>query len=165
MIEASGPGGLTVYFKYVRDPYDVPITEWQREVWNQGFAPLLWLISPEGIELHNGFGTPGGPDEAQANRARCLPDRGPRNWHGLTRSRAGSRWKRANSGVWSLASAARRVSTSACYATCAVSRRTLVGADLDRAETQALIGRCVFAKYLFDRKNRDPQPPVKRVRM
>jgi len=43
----GGIGGLTVYFKYVDDALEVPVAEWQREVWNQGFAPLLWLVSPE----------------------------------------------------------------------------------------------------------------------
>ena len=51
---------LKVYFKFVEESDDVAAAEWQREVWNQGFCPLLWLVSPERIEIYNGFGVPPG---------------------------------------------------------------------------------------------------------
>ena len=40
----SGSADLKVYFKFVQEPEAAPVAEWQREVWNQGFSPLLWLI-------------------------------------------------------------------------------------------------------------------------
>lgn len=64
----GGAADLNVYCKYVNDLDVVPVTEWQREVWNQGFSPLLWLVSPNRIELYSGFGTPAGPNDATANR-------------------------------------------------------------------------------------------------
>lgn len=50
---------LTVYFKQVPEiPSDEQVAKWRREIWNRGFAPLLWVISPERIDLYNGFGRP-----------------------------------------------------------------------------------------------------------
>ena len=50
---------LTVYFKYEReDASEEQIAAWQREIWNHGFAPLLWVISPESIAVYNGFSRP-----------------------------------------------------------------------------------------------------------
>jgi hypothetical protein len=34
-------------------------------VWNEGFAPLLWVISPQRIDLYNGFGAPVKEGDAQ----------------------------------------------------------------------------------------------------
>ena len=36
-------GNLTVYFKFVERPNDAPVADWQREVWNRGFAPSFGL--------------------------------------------------------------------------------------------------------------------------
>ncbi len=43
---------LTVYFKFEQSaPADDLVSQWRREVWNEGFAPLLWVISPQGQHL------------------------------------------------------------------------------------------------------------------
>ncbi|HVC35255.1 MAG TPA: hypothetical protein VNL16_17210, partial [Chloroflexota bacterium] len=48
------PSAVTVYFKYVEEePSKDHIAEWRREIWNEGFAPLLWVISPRRIDLYN----------------------------------------------------------------------------------------------------------------
>ena len=64
----TSAANLTVYFKYVDELDAVPVAEWQREIWNRGFSPLLWLVSPDRIELYNGFGSPQRPSDAAANR-------------------------------------------------------------------------------------------------
>jgi hypothetical protein len=47
------------HFKFEQSaPADDLVSQWRREVWNEGFAPLLWVISPQRIDLYNGFGTP-----------------------------------------------------------------------------------------------------------
>lgn len=145
-----GGAGLSVYFKYVDEPRGVPVADWQREIWNRGFSPLLWLVSPERIDLYNGFGAPRGPDEAEANRLDTfrLVDAE------LTRlDTLAGRLAMETGQFWRLE---RRVSRET-----SVDRRLLrdlgrlehelVAADLDRGEAQALIGRCIFAKYLIDR--------------
>ena len=146
-----GAAGLTVYFKYVDDPEDVPIADWQREVWNQGFAPLLWLVSPERIELHNGFGTPRGPDEAAANRLETYEMLDAElaqldTFAGRLAMETGRFWSRES-----------RVSRKTCVDRRLLRdlrnvERALVDAGLERGEAQALIGRCIFAKYLIDRE-------------
>ena len=146
----SGGVSLTVYFKYVDDPEDVPIAGWQREVWNQGFAPLLWIVSPERVDLHNGFGAPRGPDEADANRLetfKLLDAELARldTFAGRLAMETGRFWSREP-----------RVSRETCVDRRLLRdlrnvERALVAADLQRGEAQALIGRCIFAKYLIDR--------------
>ena len=147
----GGAAGLTVYFKYVDTPEDVPAAEWQQEIWNQGFAPLLWLVSPERIELHNGFGAPRGPDQAHANRLdtfRLLDDE-------LARLDAlAGRLAMETGRFWSLEPRVSRKTSvdGRLLRDLRLLEGRLVDADLDRAAAQALIGRCIFAKYLIDRK-------------
>ena len=147
----GGGAGLTVYFKYVDDPEDVPIADWQREVWNQGFAPLLWLVSPERVDLHNGFGSPQGPDEAGANRLETFK---MLDVELAQLDTFAGRLAMETGRFWSLEP---RVSRETCVDRRLLRdlrnvERLLVDADLERGEAQALIGRCIFAKYLIDRK-------------
>ena len=69
---STGSADLKVYFKFVEEPDAVQVAEWHQDVWNQGFCPLLWLVSPERIELYNGFGRPRPPAESRANRLRSF---------------------------------------------------------------------------------------------
>ncbi len=144
-------GGLSVYFKFVEEPREVPVAEWQREIWNRGFSPLLWLVSPERIDLYNGFAAPGGPDKAEENRLHTfrLVDAELKRLDTLA-----GRLAMETGQFWRLEPRVSRETS--------VDRRLLrdldrlehqlVVADLDRGEAQALIGRCIFAKYLIDRK-------------
>ena len=64
-----------VYFKYVDEPGRAPVDKWQQEVWNQGFSPLLWVVSPERIDLYNGFGAPRRSGDTAENRLDTLSGR------------------------------------------------------------------------------------------
>ena len=143
--------GLTVYFKYVDEPQDVLVAEWQREIWNKGFSPLLWLVSPERIELYNGFGAPGGPDEVKENRLGTFGfvDAALARLDALA-----GRLAMETGQFWRLESRVSRETSVDGRLLRDLRRleRVLVAADLDRGEAQALIGRCIFAKYLIDRK-------------
>lgn len=140
---------LTVYFKFVRNPVEARPAEWQQEIWNRGFSPLLWLVCPDRIELYDGFGTPQRPADADKNRldefrfveaeltrldnaaGRLAMETG-RFWEHRTVRRdtgVGERLLRDLSGL----------------------ERDLVAAGLPRDDTQGLIGRSIFAKYLIDR--------------
>ena len=127
------------------------VAEWQQEIWNRGFSPLLWLVSPERIELYNGFGAPGGPHDAEANRLDTfrLVDAE------LTRlDTLAGRLAMETGQFWCLEPRVNRETS--------VDRRllrdlnrletVLTDAKLEQSEAQALIGRCIFAKYLVDRK-------------
>ena len=142
---------LTVYFKYEgKDLSEERIAAWQREIWNHGFAPLLWVISPESIEVYNGFSRPQGA----GNAAVHLLDTFGRIEQELDRLDAlAGRLAMETGEFWRQARAVRR-------GTC-VDRQLLsdLGAlegdllakELDRPSAQGLIGRSIFAQYLIDR--------------
>ena len=143
-------GSLTVYFKYVDDPDKVPVAEWQREIWNQGFAPLLWLVSPERIDLYNGFGTPLQHDDAAANRLDTfgLVDAELARLDavaGRLVMETGAFWRRVP-GVSRETSVDHRLLRDL-----STLERALVDAGLGHDDAQGLIGRCIFIKYLIDR--------------
>ena len=137
-----------MYFKYVAEPGDVPVADWQQEIWNRGFSPLLWLVSPERIDLYNGFGAPRGPDELEVLDSFGFVDAELGRLDRLAGRLAmetGQFWHR-ESGVSRETSVDRRLLRDLGRL-----ESVLVAADLDRGEAQALIGRCIFAKYLTDR--------------
>ncbi len=160
--QAWGPSttDLSVYFKYVERPEAAPLAQWQQEIWNQGFSPLLWVVCPERIDVYDGFGTPQGqvpaghPDAyvnridkfkfVQAELARLddlvgrLAMETGRFWHQ-------GRVTRKNGVDQRLLQDLSRL------------ERLLVSADLGRDEAQGLIGRCIFAKYLIDRRIVEPE--------
>jgi hypothetical protein len=59
---------LEVFFKFASSalaPRD--IASWHREAWNFGVAPLLWIVSPQRIELYNTFQRPDSLDDARSH--------------------------------------------------------------------------------------------------
>lgn len=142
---------LTVYFKFEHQPpSDELVGKWRREVWNEGFAPLLWIISPERIDLYNGFGRPIERGDAAIHRLQTF-----RNidsalneldaFAGRLAMETGQFWLRPS-----------RVNRRTAVDQALLSdlghlERDLVNADLDRAAAQALIGRSIFTQYLIDR--------------
>ncbi len=142
---------LTVYFKYEsEDPSEEQIAAWQREIWNHGFAPLLWVISPESIGVYNGFSRPReagnatvhlldtfGRIEEELDRLDALA--------GRLAMETGEFWRRARS-----------VHRRTCVDRQLLSdlgslEGDLESEDLDRPGAQGLIGRSIFAQYLIDR--------------
>ena len=149
--QRSGGADLTVYFKYVNNLDEVPVADWQKEVWNRGFSPLLWLVSEDRIELYNGFGTPEGPDDATANRLssfQCVDAELAKldALAGRLAMETGQFWRReprvsrVTSVYGRLLHDLRRL------------ERALIDTDLAQDEAQGLIGRFIFTKYLIDRK-------------
>ncbi len=64
-----GQSSLTVYFKFASSPpADAELAAWRQEIWNEGFAPLLWVVSPDRIDLYNGFGRPRPEADPAKNR-------------------------------------------------------------------------------------------------
>ena len=147
----AGHADLKVYFKFVKEPDTVPVAEWQQEVWNQGFCPLLWLISPERIDIYNGFGFPSGPDDAKRNRLYTfqLLDHHLARLDGLAGRLAmetGQFWHQqpdVNRGT----SVDRQLLRDL-----AALKRDLEASGLPGDQAQALIGRSIFTQYLIDRQ-------------
>ena len=148
---SGGAGGPTVYFKYAREPQDSHVADWQREVWNQGSSPLLWVVSPERTALYNGFGEPRPAAEAQANRL----DTFQHVEQDMARldARAG-RLAMETGHFWSQEKRVDRDDRvdSRLLRDLQLLESTLLKSDLARDQAQALIGRCIFAQYLVDRK-------------
>ena len=143
---------LTVHFKYEPDePDDDRVAAWRREVWNQGFAPLLWVVSPERIDLYNGFGRPLESGDAAAHRLRTFRTVAG----GLDELDAfAGRLTMETGRFWRQAGAVdRRTSVDRqLLSDLAALERDLVVAELNRAAAQGLIGRSIFTQYLVDRR-------------
>ena len=147
----AGGADLKVYFKFVEEPDTAPVAEWQQEVWNQGFCPLLWLVSPERIDLYNGFAYPRGPDDAERNRLHSFQIL---DGHLARLDRLAGRLAMETGQFW-------RQQPNVSRTTC-VDRRLLrdlaaLKDDLEDSglaadQAQALIGRCIFTQYLVDRQ-------------
>lgn len=142
---------LTVYFKYEgEDPDEERIATWQREIWNHGFAPLLWVISPESIGVYNGFSR---PREAGNAAAHLLGTFG-RIEEELDRLDAlAGRLAMETGEFWGRARAVHRRTCvdRQLLSDLGVLEGDLLSEDLDRPGAQGLIGRSIFTQYLIDR--------------
>ena len=149
--DSGWTSGPTVYFKYAREPHDSLVADWQREVWNQGSSPLLWVVSPEHTALYNGFGEPRPAAEAQANWLDTFQhveqDLARLDAHaGRLAMETGHFWSQENR-----VDRKTRVD-SRLLRDLHLLESTLLRSDLGQGQAQALIGRCIFAQYLVDRK-------------
>ena len=147
----NSTGGLTVYFKYVNSREQARVSEWQQEVWNHGFSPLLWLVSPERVELYNGFGLPQGPENPEANLLGFFRHI---NAHLAKLDAVAGRLAMETGQFWERE---RRVNRATSVGDCLLGdlrrlEQALIKEDLDRDDAQGLIGRCIFTKYLIDRE-------------
>lgn len=147
----SGQSSLTIYFKYVEaPPPDEEVATWRQEIWNEGFAPLLWVVSPERIDLYNGFGRPAASADAAKNRLATFEAIGASLAEldalaGRLAMETGQFWLNAPSINRKTAVDQQLLSDLASL------ERDLVAAELARPEAQALIGRSIFTQYLVDR--------------
>jgi hypothetical protein len=143
---------LTLYFKFEQTPpADERVGRWRREIWNEGFAPLLWVISPQRIDLYNGFGIPLREGDAQKHLIRRFENietslKELDTFAGRLAIETGQFWAREPT-----------VDRKTCVdqkllSDLASLEHKLVADDLERHAAQALIGRVIFAQYLIDRK-------------
>jgi hypothetical protein len=157
-----GASGLTVYFKFESTrPADELVAVWRQEVWNEGFAPLLWLISPEQIDLYNGFSRPVAVGDAVRHRLRTFQNI---NSALVELDALAGRLAMETGQFWTQAPTVDRKTSvdQQLLSDIALLERDLVNANLHRADAQALIGRCIFTQYLIDRKILD-EPRLQRV--
>jgi hypothetical protein len=142
---------LTVYFKFeAKLPSDDSVAAWRREIWNEGFAPLLWVVSPERVDLYNCFGRPVDENDAARHRlqtfkiiASALDDLDA--LAGRLAMETGQFWLHAPK-------VDRKTSVDQqLLSDLAALERDLVAARLKLPVAQALIGRSIFTQYLIDR--------------
>jgi hypothetical protein len=146
------PSALTVYFKFEQTPpNDDLVSQWRREVWNEGFSPLLWVISPKRIDLYNGFGAPVKEGDAQRHLIR--------RFEGIDASlheldAFAGRLAIETGQFWAQAPTVDRKSSvdQKLLSDLSSLERDLVAGNLPRGTAQALIGRVIFTQYLIDRE-------------
>lgn len=146
-----GHSSLTVYFKSADvEPADELVASWRQEIWNEGFAPLLWVVSPDRIDLYNGFGRP--LPVADAERNRLASFEAIESSLDALDALAG-RFAMETGQFWLKAKGVDRTNAvdQQLLSDLAALERDLVSADLGRAEAQALIGRSIFTQFLIDR--------------
>ena len=137
-----------VYFKYASSADKADVTSWQQEIWNEGTAPLLWVVGPNRVDLYNGFGSPRKPEDLKRNHLKTWrhDQLGELDHYaGRLAMETGQFWRNES-----------RVDRQD-----AVDRRLLdhlrtlqdrlCDGGLPVAEAQGLIGRSIFVKYLVDR--------------
>ena len=159
-----GQTATTVYFKYsdVR-PDTVTVSSWHREVWNEGFAPLLWVVSPDCIELYNGFGRPTSNEDAPRHLLQSFEAIEQQlieldHLAGRLAMETGQFWLHSDK-------VNRKTSVDEqLLSDLAVLERDLVGGGLDRSEAQGLIGRSIFTQYLVRQKDCRQRAPEAGVR-
>jgi hypothetical protein len=147
-----GQSSLTVYFKSAEvPPSDDLVSAWRQEVWNEGFSPLLWVVSPNRIDLYNGFGRPLPLADATRNRLATFETIESSldeldALAGRLAMETGQFWLNTKGVDRKTAVDQQLLSDLAAL------ERDLVAADLGRAEAQSLIGRSIFTQYLIDRE-------------
>ena len=145
------PAALSVYFKFEETrPADPLVSAWRREIWNEGFAPLLWVISPERIDLYDGFGTPVSGDDAPSHLIQTFA-----NIEGALDDidRLAGRLSMETGQFWLKTEAVDRKTSvdQKLLSDLHFLERDLIADDLERGSAQALIGRVIFTQYLIDR--------------
>ncbi len=142
---------LTVYFKFVNHyPGDDYVASWRQEIWNTGFAPLLWIVSPNSIDLYNAFGSPRQRDDAQTHHIQTFSNIADSltaldMLAGRIAMETGQFWSQLdtinrNTGV-----------DQRLLRDLASLEDNLIHGKLNRQKAQDLIGQCIFIKYLVDR--------------
>ncbi len=148
----QGSTATTVYFKYCDSrPNDATISAWRREIWNEGFAPLLWVISPPRIDLFNGYGRPVAAEDADEHLLRSFEAVDQQlieldELAGRLAMETGQFWSRSTPVSRDTSVDAQLLSDLAAL------ERDLLKGGLSRELAQALIGRSMFAQYLVDRE-------------
>ena len=151
---ADGAVDLSTFFKYAGTATDAmdAVAGWQQDVWNHGFAALLWVVWADRVEIYNGFGKPRPAGEEGANLLETF-DLGDSDlaaldsFAGRLAMETGEFWVRQGHRVdrktgvdAQLLEDLRRLESS------------LVKSGLNHYEAQGLIGRTIFANYLIDRE-------------
>jgi len=143
---------LAVYFKHEREPpSNDRIARWRRVIWNRGFAPLLWVISPERIDIYNGFGRPQPTGDAEEHLLRTF--RKTEEELNKLDALAGRIAMETGAFLPQMRPIDRRTSVDqVLLSDLATLERDLTGSGLDRPSAQGLIGRSIFTQYLVDRE-------------
>jgi hypothetical protein len=142
---------VEVLFKFAPSaPEPAQIASWHRDAWNLGVAPLLWIVSPQKIELYNTFRRPDPSGSASAHLLRTFE----RVETELARlDEYAGRLSMVSGRFWTnekRVDRAGRVDQQLLRDLQDVESQ-LQNDGLDRHIAQALLGRTIFIRYLTDR--------------
>jgi hypothetical protein len=149
-----GSSSLTVYFKHVEEiPSNEQVEDWRKEIWNEGFAPLLWVVSPRRVDVYNGFGRPEKhktADDYLLDTFETIESRLNEldNLAGRIAMETGQFWLQPKAKVVDRKTSVNQQLLDDLEAL----EQDLVKTRLDRSAAQALIGRSIFTQYLIDRE-------------
>lgn len=142
---------LEVVFKYTAaEPRPQQVASWHRDVWNFGLAPLLWVVSPQRIQLYNAYGRPSSTEDASTHllrQFRIVDQELARldDYAGRLAMTSGHFWshedrvKRDGRVDFQLLRDLQEL------------ERQLCAEGLPRNIAQSLLGRSIFVRYLADR--------------
>src|SRR6266566_5123809 len=57
------PGTPSIYFKVIEDPSPESIRKLRSQIWNQGRAPTLWIVTSNNVLIYNSYARPKREDE------------------------------------------------------------------------------------------------------
>jgi len=145
------PAAFTVYFKFEKanPPIEV-VSRWRQEIWNEGFAPLLWVVTPQRIDVYNAFSAPESLNDAANHLLKSFTalEASLRQLDHLA-----GRMAMETGQFWLLAPSVNRKTSvdHRLLSDLGALERQLVSDELERGKAQALIGRTIFTQYLIDR--------------
>ncbi len=149
--------GVEVHFRYSESAPDAfEVFESRKRAWNTGFAALLWLVSPDRIDVYDAYARPRG---READEAYLLRTFGAVEQELARLDAYAGRLAFETGRFWAMENRVRsdeRVDTQLLGDLGRLERR-LVRNGLQRAYAQALIGRTLFLCYLRDRRIAGPE--------
>lgn len=155
-------GAPCIYFAHLdyTDPSATELNQLRKVAWNQGLAPMLWVITPAKVLIYNSYAKPTIEDEDAPDRhlirffeqtAEGL--RKLNEFAGRLEIESGRFWQQEDAKQIDR----RERVDAALLKDLAEAERQLVEGGLDRHIAHTLLGRSVFVAYLQDRGILKPQ--------
>ncbi len=155
-------GSPCIYFKRLdqAEPTTQEINRIHKLAWNQGLAPLLWVVTPTRVLLYNAYAKP--ISDGAANQTGHVIDvfeqteqglRELNEFAGLLQFETGQFWQQVKARQID-----RRLRVDKALLTdLEEAEKQLVANNLQPSVAHALLGRAIFIAYLQDRKILKPQ--------
>jgi N-6 DNA Methylase len=155
-------GSPCIYFKRLdqSEPTANELAEMHKIAWNQGLAPMLWVVTPSKVLLYNCYSKPS-PDDA-GNYTRHIIEifektenelRRLNEFAGLRQIKSGEFWKHEKA---KQIDRRQRVDATLLQDLLEAEKQ-LVEAKLERSIAHSLLSRAIFVAYLQDRGILKPQ--------
>lgn len=145
-----------IYFKYLADATPTPaqLTELRRIAWNNGLAPMLWVVTPRSVSIYNAYSKP--LDNSENDHQRHLIAFFENVADGLKQLNALAGRLQIETGLFWQTENARAIDRServdeSLLRDLARAEQELVTAGLPITAAHSLLGRSIFVAYLQDR--------------